>query len=123
MVSVIDGASEITRLAFWAKPKRGKNKKIEIILFILQKWLDGKKAQNHCGDSRNLTPEVRSSKILAGRSSDSSNNCCLPISPKARQWRVLQLIQNDLQLRAQYRFFTGFPLSENSQPTGGKCSS
>ena len=43
MVSVIDGASEITRLAFWAKPKRGKNKRIEIILFILQKWFAGKK--------------------------------------------------------------------------------
>lgn len=42
------------------------------------KKVSRKKVKNHFGDSRNLIPEVRSSKILAGRSSDSSNNCCLP---------------------------------------------
>jgi hypothetical protein len=38
-----------------------------------------------------------------------------PIQSTRDKWRVLQLIQNDLQLRAQYRFFTGFPLSDKNR--------
>jgi hypothetical protein len=36
-------------------------------------------------------------------------------SVNRQKWRVLQLIQNDLQLRAQYRLFTGFPLSDKNR--------
>lgn len=45
-----------------------------------------------------------------------------PIPGTREKWRVLQLIQNDLQLRAQYRFFTGFPLSEKFATNRCKCT-
>jgi len=45
-----------------------------------------------------------------------------PIPGTQEKWRVLQLIQNDLQLRAQYRFFTGFPLSEKIATNRCKCT-
>jgi hypothetical protein len=42
-----------------------------------------------------------------------------PIPVYREKWRVLQLIQNDLQLRAQYRLFTGFPLSDKNRNQPG----
>jgi hypothetical protein len=42
-----------------------------------------------------------------------------PIPVYREKWLVLQLIQYDIQLRAQYRHRTGFPLSDKNRNQPG----